>query len=426
MRRRVPVGHSDFGEVFPCRCQDTEVQSQRLQRLERYSNLGPLRRISFESTDPEGRLPDPESRRQFQAALEVARDFAEAPTGWLVLTGASGSGKSHLAAAVANRCIKRGQAVFFVFVPDLLDHLRGTFAPESSVSYDELFQQVRDAPVLVLDDLGSHSSTPWAREKLFQVVNHRFNAALPTVITVRGSLDHLEEALATRLQAPGFSQSCALGTWVGAALQQFGGLEEYQYLLDQMTFDSFDISGNNATRKQRETLEAALRAARSYARDPHGWLLLTGPYGCGKTHLSVAIANERMKLGQQPVFAFVPALLDHLRAAFSPESRVAYDERFEQVKRASLLILDDLGSESSTPWAEEKLYQIVTHRHNARLPTIITAIKGAKLKPAIVSRLGDVRVVEEIEIDAPDYRTQQLRQPVRESRSRGSPPSALR
>ena len=70
-------------------------------------------------------LTDPESQRRFAKALARAEDYAENPEGWLALTGPSGCGKTHLAAAVANSLIERGQTVLFVFVPDLLDHLRG-------------------------------------------------------------------------------------------------------------------------------------------------------------------------------------------------------------------------------------------------------------------------------------------------------------
>ena len=56
----------------------------------------------------------------------------------------------------------------FTFVPDLLDHLRATYSPNSPVQYDQLFEQVKSTPLLILDDLGAETSTPWAKEKLYQ------------------------------------------------------------------------------------------------------------------------------------------------------------------------------------------------------------------------------------------------------------------
>ena len=73
--------------------------------------------------------------------------------------------------------------------PDLLDYLRATYAPDSNVTYDRGFDAIRNAEVLILDDYGAHSSTAWAEEKLFQLLNHRFNARLPTVITTNQPLD---------------------------------------------------------------------------------------------------------------------------------------------------------------------------------------------------------------------------------------------
>ena len=368
-----------------------------------------MSRITFETTNPQGRLSDQDSRNLFAEAVEAARAFAEAPGGWIGFTGPSGSGKTHLAAAIANRCIERGETVFFTFVPDFLDHLRGTYAPDSAVGYDELFQQVRDAPLLVLDDLGSHSGTDWAREKLLQVFNHRFNALLPTVITVRGPLLRLDESIRSRMDVEGFAAVYSLGRRGVEPLREVGGLQ--QEMLTLMTFDSFRAGSDiRATGQERDTLKFALDTARSFAESPKGWLLFTGLNGCGKTHLAVAIINERLKRGQPAFFAFVPALLDHLRSAFRPDSLTGYDELFEQVKTVPLLVLDDLASESTTPWAEEKLYQIIVHRHNARLPTVITSNLASlkqleEAKPRIASRLSDT-LVQWAPILAPDFRDQ--------------------
>ena len=407
----MPVGHPDFGEAFPCRCQDEDVGSvNRVASLKRYSNVGSLSKIAFGTTIPTGPLPDVGSQQLFTKALQAAGDFAEFPDGWLVFTGPSGSGKTHLAAAVANRCIEKEQPVFFVVTADLLDHLRAAYSPDSEVSYDDLFDQVRTAPVLVIDDLTSHTGTPWSQEKLFQIFNYRFNSELPTVITVRGPLHRLDEGLRTRLEnAEGFSKVFALGQYNTRLNRRIGDFPVE--MNERMTFDNFDDKGGQTTTlDQQSSLAQAKRTAINFSLDPEGWLLYTGPSGSGKTHLAVAIGGRALAEGRPVFFAFVPALLDHLRSTFSPDSPVGYDELFEQIKTIPLLILDDLGAESSTAWAEEKLYQIVVHRHEARLPTVITtsfsldALENAK--PRIATRLVDSLVVDWQPISAPNYRDQ--------------------
>ncbi|MBI4282831.1 MAG: ATP-binding protein [Chloroflexi bacterium] len=410
VRVEVPVGHPYFGKVIPCRCQQRDEDPSRLARLQRYSNMGPLTRLSFQATRPEGRSADAEGRELFHQAYERALAFAENPRGWLVFTGPSGCGKTHLAAAIANRVVERGQPVFFVFVPDLLDHLRSTFTPSSEVSYDQFFEQVRNTPFLVLDDLGGHSSTPWAQEKLYQILNHRYTAQMPTVITMSLPLEELDPHWQTRLGDTELVTICSLGTKSAEGpLGQWGMVEPE--LRRRMTFESFDVRGNKASRPQRQSLEAALQMAINFARDPDGWLVLYGSRGCGKTHLSVAIANESLKLGKDVRYFLVADLLDRLRDAFSPDSTVSYYRLFEQVRNADLLVLEDFDFDMRhvTPWAREKLYQILVHRHDARLPTVITALEmidEEKSKDPIISRLQDVAVVNVVPIDAPDYRYQ--------------------
>ncbi len=408
--KRAPVGHPDFGQAFPCRCQRLKDPASKSDALRRYSNLGALSRITLDNTLPAGPLPDPVSRRMFGEALDAVAAFAENPAGWLVLTGPSGSGKTHLAVATANRCIELGFTTYFIVAADLLDHLRATYAPDNELSYDQLFEQVRNVPVLALDDLTAQATTPWAREKLFQIISHRFNSALPTIITVRGPLNRLDEALRTRMESfDGFSRILRLGEHNTRLARRIGSVPEA--MKQGMTFAAFDSWGSpKAGSSERESLGRAKKAAEDFAAAPQGWLLLTGPRGCGKTHLAVAIAGESEAQGRPTFYAFVPSLMDHLRATFSPDSPIGYDELFEQVKTSPMLIIDDLGTESSTPWADEKLYQIVVYRYDAGLPTVITSVFDVaeldKMKPRIGSRLLDGSMVDWQPISAPNYRDQ--------------------
>jgi DNA replication protein DnaC len=130
--------------------------------------------------------------------------FAEEPADWLLFFGPNGCGKTHLASAVANRCRARGERPVFFVVADLLDYLRHLMSDDSGPGFLEGFNQLRNAPLLILDDLGVQSDVGWVRDRLFQLINHRYAARLPTVFTVSlDSMSRIEERVLSRLNDPG-------------------------------------------------------------------------------------------------------------------------------------------------------------------------------------------------------------------------------
>ena len=377
--------------------------------MQTLSNLGPLSSITFESTSAEY-LNSAQNPEMFQKALAEATAYGNDPTGWIVFTGPHNSGKTLLAACLANEAIQKDLMTYFVSVSELLDHLRGAFAPDTDSQYDSLFEQIKSVPFLVLDDLNTNSSTPWAHEKLLQILNHRFNYKLPTVFTIRDPFDALDESISSKLQTNGeFSKLIEVGSKSQLTNSSLGQVPSQ--MSSRMTFDKFDPAGNSSSnREQQNALIQTLNGCTTFAENPEGWILLTGPNGSGKTHLAISVANELEKKNIDVYYAFVPNLLDYLRASFSPTSSVNFDSVFESLKESEVLILDDLGGESSTPWAEEKLYQIIVHRHELRMPTIITSSLSLdeleRSKPRIASRLVDGMVVDWLPIISPNYRDQ--------------------
>ncbi|MBK9715524.1 MAG: ATP-binding protein [Kouleothrix sp.] len=190
-KEAVPYGHPRFGVLFPCECKLHEKERRAAEELYELSNLGPFSDKTFDSFNP-----DVSGVRR---AFIRAREYARRPQGWLALFGNYGVGKTHLAAAIANDLLHTHHHVLFAVVPDLLDHLRSTFGPSSEIQYDERFEMIRDVQVLVLDDLGTENTTAWAREKLFQIVNHRYNYAMPTVFTSNRKPEDIDPRIFSRM-----------------------------------------------------------------------------------------------------------------------------------------------------------------------------------------------------------------------------------
>ncbi|HEX7475729.1 MAG TPA: ATP-binding protein [Dehalococcoidales bacterium] len=400
---RLPSGKPDYSRAVSCRCVKAAVNKDQENRLHKYSNLGALASYDFESIAQSGISGDSVRRDLFKRAYEAAKLFAAEPKGFLVLVGPSGSGKTYLAAAIVNQRIKLGQPAFFQTVPELLDHLRSAYAPGSEMAYDELFEKVCNAPLLILDDLGIQNSTSWAKEKLDQLLNHRYIHDLPTVITTGAQVDELDERVRTRLTNARASQIFVIEE-KASALEQYSWGKGFELQKD-MTLKAFDSKRLNLPAAQRQNLEAAYQVALQYAESPDGWLILQGVNGCGKTHLAAAVVNYRYEARKPAIFVVVPEFLDHLRKTFNPDSKVSYDQLFEAAKTAPLLVLDDYGEQSATPWAQEKLYQVINYRYNARLATIITTSSSLdEIEPRIASRLVDPRISMVINITAPDYR----------------------
>jgi len=397
----LPNGKPDYSRVVACRCVRKEMNEERQTNLQQYSNLGSLRRLTFDNLLLQGRSGNPTNQKHFSRAYEAARVFAAEPEGWFILSGPSGSGKTHLAAAIANERLDRGHPVFYISAPDLLDRLRAAYSPDSEMHYDDFFDQVRNVPLLILDDLGTQTSTSWAKEKLDQLLTHRFNSKLPTVIISIISLEQLEDRIRTRLTNPDLAHAYELEGDETSLEYSWGPEFEAQ---KSMTFASFDYKRINLPLEQRENLETAYRLAFEFAKSPEGWLVFMGITGCGKTHLAAAVVNYCYQAHQPALFMVVPDFLDHLRSTFSPDSKVSYDQLFESVKTAPLLVLDDFGEQATTPWAREKLYQVINYRYNARLATVITTSQSLEEESSISSRLIDPKISTPFNISAPDYR----------------------
>jgi DNA replication protein DnaC len=159
-----------------------------------------------------------------------------------------------------------------------------------------------------------------------------------------------------------------------------------------MTLDTFaalpDLSAQQtaALAMARQLVETGQVESRGH---PRAGLFLWGDVGVGKSGLAAGIVNGVVAHGIAAYYTTVPDLLDYLRSTFGPTSEVSYDDLFERLRTVRLLVLDDLGTESPTTWAVEKLYQIVDHRYGANAVTVVTANRSSDDLLAHFEQAGD-------------------------------------
>ena len=103
-------------------------------------------------------------------------------------------------------------------------------------------------------------------------------------------------------------------------------------------------------------------------------LFLHGNFGCGKTYLVAALFNELAKLKVKSVIIYWPEYLRSLKASYGSSDRDEFKNKYNEVKYAKLLLIDDLGAEGVTTWSrDEILGTLLQYRMQEGLPTFITS-----------------------------------------------------
>ncbi len=149
---------------------------------------------------------------------------------------------------------------------------------------------------------------------------------------------------------------------------------------EEMSFESFEVYPE---------VKKAFKEAQAMALPGKiVWATFMGLNDTGKTHLAITICKAWIEKGVAAKYVYVPLLLDELREGFKRPVEDGYDVRFKSFCNVPLLLLDDLGTEHSTLWVQEKLETIVDYRFMNNLSLIVTTNKSFdEMSPRLASRL---------------------------------------
>lgn len=110
----------------------------------------------------------------------------------LIIMGKSEVGKTHLAAAIANKLIENNKIVLIDRLTNLLDGIRETYE-NNTKSENELIELYSNVDMLIIDELGTEKISNWALEKLYTIIQNRYENRLPIIITTRFNKEGLIE-----------------------------------------------------------------------------------------------------------------------------------------------------------------------------------------------------------------------------------------
>lgn len=179
---------------------ETEIQERRdriAKLLELSAIRGIMREMTFDSfsQDRRGKI--------YEVAKQYADDFTPQTNIGLIFFGKAGTGKTHLAVAIARHIIEQKQiAARVARTVELLADIRQTFNEHDGYRAEnetDLIRKFASVSLLVLDDLGAEKVSDWVREVLYRIIDERWLEQKPMIVTTNLNLKELEERIGERI-----------------------------------------------------------------------------------------------------------------------------------------------------------------------------------------------------------------------------------
>lgn len=142
-------------------------------------------------------IHDDSHRHAIKISKQFVKNYPVQDVG-LLFIGPCGVGKTHLAVATMNELIQKKKThCYFIDFRDLIRKIQSSYSPDSPLTDSDIFAQIFQQDVLVLDELGAKRTTAWVEETVFYIINTRYNNKKLTLFT-SNYLDKEDEEEDTR------------------------------------------------------------------------------------------------------------------------------------------------------------------------------------------------------------------------------------
>ena len=182
--------------AVPCKCREKAVMRRRIHFAELPDAFKGMTLKTFNL----GAYGTQEGRATAQMACGIIKEYLksfseakEAGVGLYLFSDTKGSGKTRMAASIANELMyKHDTAVKFSTSTRILNEIRRTYDRETAMTESRLLDALSTVDVLIIDDFGTEKVTDWVRDKFYEIINSRYVGKKVTIFTSNRNLDTLQ------------------------------------------------------------------------------------------------------------------------------------------------------------------------------------------------------------------------------------------
>lgn len=188
-----------------CKCR-TEERRLREEQIKREEEMRSIRRAKISSmmddTFQTATFENFQTRKENESHLKIAKNYCEKfqtmyeRNQGLLFYGTVGTGKSYMAACIANYLLERNTSVVMTSFVRILQEMQG-FDREREESFSNRLNNVR---LLIIDDLGAERSTDYALEKVYGIIDSRYRAKKPLILTTNLTLQQMQNTTDIRYE----------------------------------------------------------------------------------------------------------------------------------------------------------------------------------------------------------------------------------